>query len=72
MYVAFEVKYDGILLEERKSSFPTKYLQICKFPSIPSVLLFGSLNVDIFPTDQNNFEAATNGDQREKSNGLST
>lgn len=35
------------------------------FPSIPPVLLFGSLNF-ILSTNQNNVHAATNGDHREK------
>ena len=51
-----------LLPEERESSFLPKYLQIFH---VPLVLLFGSLN-SMLPTNQNNVEAATNGDHREK------
>ena len=51
-----------LLPEERQSSFLPKYLQIFH---VPLVLLFGSLN-SILPTNQNNLEAATNGDHKEK------
>ena len=44
--------------EERQSSFLPKYLQIFHVP-------LGTLN-SINPTNQNNLEAATNGDHREK------
>ena len=53
---------DSTLPEERQSSFLPKYLQIFH---VPLVLLFGSLN-SMLPTNQNNVEAATNGDHREK------
>ena len=61
-YVAFEGIFEVLLPEERQSSFLPKYLQIFH---VPLVLLFGSLNY-ILPTNQNNLEAATNGDHREK------
>ena len=51
-----------LLPEERQSPFLLKYLQIF---NVPLVLLFGSLN-SILPTNQNNLEAATNGDHGEK------